>query len=283
LRRCIPGQSSKLCSSHNHRFSLNGMRLKDKIILITGSTTGIGEGMARLFAREGAKVMIHGTRQQAAQKLVAEISRNASFVMGRLEDPEVPAKLIAQTVAHFGRLDGLVNNAAFIARGGIEDTNAETFDRIIAVNLKAPFLLIQAALPHFRKQGTGRVLNIGSINGYCGERTQCVYSLSKGGLMTLTRNLADAHGAEGIRVNQLNVGWTLTPNEYALKRKEGLPEDWPSKLPKTYAPSSRLLSPEDIAWAAAFFLSDEAALINGAILDVEQYPMIGRNLTKEAS
>ena len=78
--------------------------------------------------------------------------------------------------------------------------------------------------------------------------------------MTLTRNLADAHGAEGIRVNQLNVGWTLTPNELALKIKEGLPEDWPSKVPKTFAPSGRLLSPADIAWAAVYFLSDEAAL-----------------------
>jgi len=258
------------------------MRLKDKVILVTGSTTGIGEGMARLFAREGARVMVHGTRQQAAQALVAEIGANASFVVGRLEDPQIPAKLIAGTIAHFGRIDSLVNNAALIARGGIQDTNAETFDLIIAVNLKAPFLLIQAALPHFRKQGTGRVLNIGSINGYCGERTQCVYSVSKGGLMTLTRNLADAHGAEGIRVNQLNVGWTLTPNEFALKKREGLPEDWPSKLPKTYAPSGRLLSPADVAQAAVFFLSDEAALINGAILDVEQYPMIGRNPTKES-
>lgn len=251
--------------------------------MVTGSTTGIGEGMARLFAREGANVMIHGTRRAAAQKLVAEIGQNASFVVGELEDPQVPDELIAETVAHFGRIDGLVNNAALIARGGIEDTNAEMFNRIIAINLKAPFLLIQAALPHFRKQGTGRVVNIGSMNGYCGERTQCAYSVSKGGLMTLTRNLADAHGSEGIRVNQLNVGWTLTPNEFALKKKEGLPEDWPSKLSKTYAPSGRLLSPEDVACAALFFLSDEAALINGAILDVEQYPMIGRNPTKEAS
>ena len=77
------------------------------------------------------------------------------------------------------------------------------------------------------------MLNIGSINAYCGERTMFAYSICKGGLMTLTRNLADAHGAEGIRVNQLNVGWTLTPNERALKMKEGLPEDWPSKLPRS--------------------------------------------------
>jgi NAD(P)-dependent dehydrogenase (short-subunit alcohol dehydrogenase family) len=257
------------------------MRLKDKVILVTGSTTGIGEGMVRIFAREGAKVMVHGRRKDAAQKLVAEIGEKASFVIGSLEDPQVPAKLIAGTIDHFGRIDGLVNNAAAITRSNIETTDSELFDRTVAVDLKAPFLLIQASLPYFRRQGTGRVLNIGSMNAYCGERNQFIYSICKGGLMTLTRNLADAHGAEGIRVNQLNVGWTLTPNEFALKMKEGLPQDWPTKVSKTFAPSGRILSPEDVAWAAVYFLSDEAALINGAILDVEQYPLIGRNPVKE--
>jgi NAD(P)-dependent dehydrogenase (short-subunit alcohol dehydrogenase family) len=255
------------------------MRLQNKVILVTGSTTGIGEGMARIFASEGAKVVVHGRRKEVAARLAAEI--RGAYVLGSLEEPETPARLVAETVAHFGRIDGLVNNAAAITRSNLETTDSELFDRTVAVDLKAPFLLIQAALPHFRAQGTGRVLNIGSINGYCGERNQFIYSICKGGLMTMTRNLADAHGVEGIRVNQLNVGWTLTPNEFALKVKEGLPEDWPSRLPKTYAPSGRILSPEDVAWAAVYFLSDEAALVNGAILDVEQYPMIGRNPVKE--
>jgi NAD(P)-dependent dehydrogenase (short-subunit alcohol dehydrogenase family) len=257
------------------------MRLKDKVILVTGSTTGIGEGMARIFAQEGAKIMIHGTREDAARERVNDIGRSSAFVIGSLEDPSVPARLIGQTVAHFGRIDGLVNNAASMARGNLQTTDLASFDRTISVNLRAPFLLIQAALPHFRQQGGGRVLNIGSVNGYCGENGQLAYSISKGGLTTLTRNLADAHGAEGIRVNQLNVGWTLTPNEYELKKKEGLPDDWPMKISKTYAPSGRLLSPEDIAWASVYFLSNEAELINGAILDLEQYPLIGRNPPKE--
>ena len=90
--------------------------------------------------------------------------------------------------------------------------------------------------------------------------------------MTLTRNVADAHGAEGVRVNLLNAGWTLTSNEHALKMKEGLPEDLPARLPKVFAPSGRLLSPEEVARAAIYFLSDEAALVNGAVLDLSQYP-----------
>jgi NAD(P)-dependent dehydrogenase (short-subunit alcohol dehydrogenase family) len=257
------------------------MRLKDKVVFITGSSTGIGEGMARIFAREGARLMIHGLDAHEAQKVASDIGNNTPFVTGALEDPAVPARLVAETISHFGRIDGLVNNAGMKTRGTIENTDLALFDRTLAVNLTAPFLLIKAALPHFRKQGGGRVLNIGSVNGYCGERNQFAYSISKGALTTLTRNLADAHGAEGIRVNQFNVGWTLTPNEFELKKTEGLPDDWATKLPRTFAPAGRLLSPADIAWAAVYFLSDEAALVNGAIFDLEQYPMIGRNPAKE--
>jgi NAD(P)-dependent dehydrogenase (short-subunit alcohol dehydrogenase family) len=258
-------------------------RLQDKVILVTGSTTGIGEAIARLFAREGALVMIHGRREDAARKVADEIGERASYVLGAMEDPATPAKLIAATVERFGRIDGLVNNAAVITRGILANADVETFDRTMAINVRAPMMLIQAALPHFRKQGGGRVLNIGSINAYCGERTYLIYSISKGGLTTLTRNLADAHGHERIQINQLNVGWTLTPNEFALKLSDGMPEDWPTKLPQSAAPSGRIHTPEEIAMSAIYFLSNEAALINGSVLDVEQFPVIGRNPTKEVS
>jgi NAD(P)-dependent dehydrogenase (short-subunit alcohol dehydrogenase family) len=260
------------------------MRLKEKVILITGSTTGIGEAMARSFAREGALVMVHGTNEAAARHVVDDIRRDhgqACLVVASLEDPSAALRTVQSVVDEWGRIDGLVNNAAIMTRSSLETTDVDCFDRTIAVNLRAPLLLIQAALPHFRRQGGGRVLNIGSVNGYCGERNQLAYSISKAGLMTLTRNIADAYGPEGVRVNLLNVGWTLTPNEYELKKKEGLPDDWPSRVSRTFAPSGRLLSPEDVAWAAVYFLSDEAPLVNGAILDFEQYPLIGRNPAKE--
>jgi NAD(P)-dependent dehydrogenase (short-subunit alcohol dehydrogenase family) len=260
------------------------MRLKNKVILVTGSTTGIGEGMARVFAKEGASVMVHGIDEEAVQKVVTDIQQSggkAAFILGPLENAEVPRTIVRHVVDCWGRIDCLVNNAATMARGSLETTDLEAFDRTLSVNLRAPFLLIQAALPYYRAQGGGRILNIGSVNGYCGEKNQFAYSISKGGLMTLTRNVADAYGAEGIRANLLNVGWTLTPNEYELKKREGLPEDWPHHLPRTFAPSGRLLSPEDVAWAATYFLSDEASLVNGAIVDFEQYPLIGRNPPKE--
>ena len=258
-----------------------GTRLRDKVMLVTGSGTGIGEGMARRFVAEGALVMIHDRVRDAAQAVAADLGDRAAFIVADLEHPAIPAELIEQTVAHFGRIDGLVNNAAVKTRGGIEETDFAAFDQNVAVNLKAPFFLIRAAIPHFRKQGGGRVLNIGSINAYCGEKNQCIYSAIKGALMTLTRNLADAHGPENIHVHQINPGWVLTPGERALKASEGLPDDWPSRLPVEFAPAGRILSPDDVAWAAVYLLSDEAAIINGAVLDLEQYPMIGRNPPKD--
>jgi NAD(P)-dependent dehydrogenase (short-subunit alcohol dehydrogenase family) len=264
----------------NRSTAASGSRLMDKVILVTGSGTGIGESIARRFIAEGARVMLHDKQEDDLRTVASDLGENASYVVGDLEDLAIPVRLIEQTVAHFGRIDGLVNNAAVKTRGGIMDTDDAAFDRTVNVNLKAPFFLIRAAIPHFRKQGGGRVLNIGSVNAYCGEVSQCIYSACKGALMTLTRNLADAHGVEGIRVNQINPGWTLTPNERVLKATEGLPEDWPERLPAAYAPGGRLFSPDDVASAAVYFLSDEAALVNGAVLDLEQYPMIGRNPPK---
>src|SRR6201993_2135813 len=130
-----------------------GTRLKDKVILVTGSGTGIGEGMARRFISEGARVMLHDRQEDALPALVSDLGDGASFVIGDLEDPAIPAGLIEQTVAHFGRIDGLVNNAAVKTRGGILDTDEDAFDRTVNVNLKAPFFLIRETLPHFRRQG----------------------------------------------------------------------------------------------------------------------------------
>jgi NAD(P)-dependent dehydrogenase (short-subunit alcohol dehydrogenase family) len=180
----------------------------------------------------------------------------------------------------FGRLDAIVNNAALVTRSDLASTDAAFFDTMMAVNVRAPLLLIRAAYPHL-KQSQGCVLNIGSINAYSGESNLLAYSMSKGGLMTLSRNLADALCYDGIRVNHFNVGWVLTPNEYKQKIADGLPADWPEQIDPVYAPTGRIMPPEKIAAAAVYWLSDESRPISGSVVELEQYPVIGRNPTKK--
>jgi NAD(P)-dependent dehydrogenase (short-subunit alcohol dehydrogenase family) len=256
------------------------MRLKDKVILITGSTTGIGEAMARRAVDEGARVLIHGRDAQRGQAVLAELSGRAALHVDDISDPAAPARMVAAAIAAFGKLDALVNNAASVERSNLSNTDAALFDQIMAVNVRAPLLLIRAALPHL-KASRGCVLNIGSVNGYCGEVNLLAYSISKGGLMTLSRNLADALGRDGVRVNHFNVGWVLTPNEYHVKIADGLPPDWPERLDPTVAPAGRLIRPEEIAAAAVYWLGDESRPMSGTVLELNQYPVIGRNPPKE--
>ncbi len=258
------------------------MQIGGKIALVTGSATGIGEAIARRFAAEGARVMVHGqeAERDAGEAVARSLPGGAAFVAADLTDPDQCEALIQTVMARFGRLDILVNNAARTTRSALETTDAALFDGMMAVNVRAPLLLIRALLPHWRARGDGVALNIGSVNAWCGEAGLLAYSISKGALMTLTRNLADAHARDGIRVNQLNLGWTLTPNEYALKMRDGLPPDWPETLPPQSAPAGRLLHCDEIAHYALAFVMDAGGPITGAVVDLEQYPIIGRNPPK---
>lgn len=147
----------------------------------------------------------------------------------------------------------------------------------MAVNLRAPMLLVQAGLEHLTRS-RGCVLNIGSNNAYAGEENLLAYSISKAGLMALSRNLGDTlHRHHGVRVNHFNVGWVLTENEYRYKMDDGLPEDWPASLSKVVAPIGRLMKPEEIARMAVVWLSDQSRPFSGTVVDLEQYPFLGRN------
>jgi len=143
----------------------------------------------------------------------------------------------------------------------------------MAVNLRAPFFLMQAAIAPMEQQGGGSIVNIGSINAYIGEPKLTAYSASKGGLMTLTKNAAAQLNASRIRVNQLNVGWTLTEGEERVKRdEEGKGDEWVQEAVAT-RPFGRLLLPQDVAYAVAYFASDASACITGTVMDMEQFPV----------
>ncbi len=260
------------------------MLLDNKILLITGSSQGIGKAIAEYCYQQGAKIMLHG-RDEAGLKTVAKsLGPNASYIAADLSQDNSAELLVSATVETFGSIDGLVNNAGIFPRTTLEEVNNQHFNEIMTINCKQPLLLCQQAVKVFKAQNkSGSIVNIGSINAYCGQTNLLIYSMSKGALMTMTRNLADALAPDDIRVNQLNVGWTATETELALKEKEGLGQNWQQKIPPIYAPKGEILKPEYIAPHVAFWLSDLSKPCTAAIYEVEQYPVIGRNRINDIS
>ena len=167
------------------------MRLKDKVIIVTGGTSGIGRAIAERIVAEGGRVLVHGIDRKDGEQVVAKLGASAALHLDDLADVASPARIAAGAVRAFGRIDGIVNNAAIVARSTLESTTPAFFERMMAVNLRAPLFLIQAALPELKKS-EGSVLNIGSINAHSGQANLLDYSLTKGGMQTLSRNLANA-------------------------------------------------------------------------------------------
>lgn len=255
------------------------MRLRDKVIIVTGGTSGIGRAIAERAVTEGARVLVHGIDRNDGEAVVAKLGASTALHLDDLMDPGSPQRIVAAAVQAFGKIDAVVNNAAIVARSNLSSAEPAFFDRIMAVNLRAPLFIIQAAFSQL-KATQGCVLNIGSINAYSGQANLLDYSLSKGGLQTLSRNLANAHATDRVRVNHLNVGWVLTAREYEHQIEHGMPRDWPEHVPAQFAPSGRLIMPEEIASAAVYWLGDESRPISGAVVDMEQFSLIGRNPNK---
>jgi len=249
--------------------------LIDKIALVTGSTSGIGRGIATHFASIGASVMIHGPDEAPAQRIAEELrdaGYDADAVAGDLTDPDTCRQVVRTVVERHGGVDVLVNNAASTLRASLEDSTVEFWDTMMAVNLRAPFICLQEAVKSMKTRGGGSIVNIGSINAYVGLSNLGPYSVSKGGLMTMTRNAAGALRRYRIRVNQLNVGWTLTEGEERVQRLDGKGPEWLAEAIAS-RPFGRLLSPHDIAIPAAYLASDDSALITGSVLELEQFPL----------
>jgi NAD(P)-dependent dehydrogenase (short-subunit alcohol dehydrogenase family) len=260
------------------------MRLHNKVVIVTGSCTGIGKAIALRCVAEGASVIIHGLEQDLGEAVVAEIGeKNAVLHIENIINQGAPQRLIDLALQTFGKLDAIVNNAALVTSSNIHTTDLPFLRLVLEINTIAPFALIQAALPHLAKT-RGCVLNIGSVNAYSGEPNLMAYSISKGALMTMTRNLGDTlFREEGVRVNQINPGWVLTENEIIRMREHGFANDWYKELPPLFAPANRILWPAEIAAAAIYWLADESGPVSGQVMDIEQHPYIGRNPPKDTT
>ena len=251
--------------------------LQGKVVLVTGSTQGLGEEIARLSVERGAAgIVLTGRSAQRGEALAATLGSarcRVIFVQAELSSTAACREIIKRADREFGRVDGLVNAAACTERGTLEDTSAEHWDKIMAINLRAPFLLIQGAVRIMQREANGgSIVNIQSMSAHGGTPNLTAYSVSKGGLGILTRNAAHSQRPHKIRVNALNIGWMATPAEHAVQRLEGQPEDWLSAADRG-APFGRILRPRDVAGMAAYLLSEEARMMTGALVDFDQHVM----------
>jgi NAD(P)-dependent dehydrogenase (short-subunit alcohol dehydrogenase family) len=250
---------------------------RNHVFVVTGSTQGIGESIALALASEGAAGLVvcgrnesNGARVKAS---VEDFGAAAEYVRADLENPEDCRRIIAVCDQRFGRIDGLVNAAGLTDRGTIDDTSLELWDRMFAINTRAPFLLMQEAVRVMRREGNGgAIVNIVTMSSHGGQSKLTAYCASKGALATLTKNVAHAVRFDRIRVNGINIGWTATPNEHRIQMAEGQPEDWLVRA-EAEQPMGRLIAPEDVANLTLFLLGPASGVMTGSVIDCDQMVM----------
>jgi NAD(P)-dependent dehydrogenase (short-subunit alcohol dehydrogenase family) len=254
---------------------LASRQLGGKVAVVTGGTQGLGEAVARLFAARAAAGLVICGRQAAKGEAVAggleAQGCRTVFVRADLARVDDARAVMAAAERAFGRVDALVNAAGITDRGTIFDTSPELFDRMVAVNLRAPFFLIQEAAKIMRRERIeGAIVNILSMSAHGGQPFLTPYSMSKGALATLTRNAAFGLMPWRIRVNALNIGWMNTPGEDRIMREvHGATDGWLARA-AAEQPFGRLIEPDEVARACAFLCSAESGLMTGAVIDFDQ-------------
>ncbi len=248
--------------------------LKDRVVMISGGTQGLGAGISRAAAREGALVAVTGRRREAGEGLVAELTAagtKALFVQADLADVTQAQASVAAVLRAFGRVDSLVNAAGLTSRGTLLDTTPDLFDAHIAVNLKAPFFLMQAAVADLvARKAPGTIVNIISTSEHGGQPYLAPYVAAKAGLAGLTRNAAHAHRWDRIRINGLDIGWTDTEGEDATQRRfHGADDDWREKAGASL-PMGMLGQVGQIADFVVFLLSERSGVVTGSVIDWDQ-------------
>lgn len=243
--------------------------------IITGGTQGMGEATARLFAARGAKgILLCGRNRTKGDAVAGSLVKpgcDVRFVEADLANMEDCRHIIETADKAWGKLNVLVNCAGLTDRGTILDTSPELFDRMFAINVRAPFFLMQDAIKIMRRENVeGAIVNLITMSSYGGQPFITAYCASKGALVTLTRNVAFSVMRDRIRVNGLNIGWSDTPGEDTIMKKyHGAKDGWLAAAEKVQ-PFGRLIKTDEVARAIAFLASAESGLMTGAIVDFDQ-------------
>lgn len=260
--------------------------LDDKVVLVNGGSRGVGAAVARAAVREGAAVAVTGRRAEPGEALVAELTAaggEAMFVRADLADTEQVKGSVTRVVRAHGRVDCLVDSAGLTARGTLLDTTPELFDRHVAINLRAPFFAMQAAVADMvRREAPGTIVNIITSSAHGGQPFLTPYVAAKAGLMGLTLPharlrshggtpiAAHAHRWDRIRINGLNIGWTATEGEDATQRTfHAAGDDWRERA-AARLPMGRLGLPDEIADFVVLLLSDRSGVVTGSVIDWDQ-------------
>ena len=244
------------------------MRLENKVALISGGARGQGAAEARLFAKEGARVVIGDLLEEEGRQVEAEINEMGGeclFVRLDVTSEENWKQAIDATVARFGKLDVLVNNAGIFKLGRVEDTSPELWDEIMDINAKGVFLGTKYAIPEMRRAGGGSIINISSVAGLIGTRYSAAYGASKGAVRLLTKSTAAQYAKEGIRANSIHPGVIETP----MTAPNLLATEESRQHSIARHPLGRLGQPEDVAYGALFLASDESSFMTANELVID--------------
>ena len=255
-------------------------RLQDRVAVITGASSGIGQAIAAGMAAEGALVMgldLHASPDGGTEAGTQSRSEPITVIACDVSSEASVNGAVAAVLAQCGRIDIVVNSAGIWSPGSVTDASVEGFDKTIAVNLRGPFLVSRAVIPAMRSQGGGSIIHIGSTSALVGDTGNAPYVAAKGGLVALTRAMALDHAAEGIRVNCLCPGMTRTPmldvTEAALSQAQA---DELNARRVASIPMGRLGSTRDLVPGAIYLASDEASWVTGTCLTIDGGFVAGR-------